>query len=151
MVSHSANEHNNLPATAAGTFTMAEDLTVTRMGYGAMQLAGPHVFGPPADRDEARAVLRETEHSAYPRDLIRRASARQRRRCCANPFGGRSDRAERRCLMSTTTAKPVIGFIGLGDQGLPMATAMSSTWAARDQDRPQSCSITRCFALANVS
>jgi len=37
---------------------MAEDLTVTRMGYGAMQLAGPHVFGPPADRDAAVAVLR---------------------------------------------------------------------------------------------
>jgi aryl-alcohol dehydrogenase-like predicted oxidoreductase len=42
-----------------GTFTLAEDLTVTRMGYGAMQLAGPHVFGPPADRDAAMAVLRE--------------------------------------------------------------------------------------------
>lgn len=42
-----------------GTFTMAEDLTVSRMGYGAMQLAGPHVFGPPADRDAALAVLRE--------------------------------------------------------------------------------------------
>ncbi len=42
-----------------GTFTMAEDLTVTRMGYGAMQLAGPGVFGPPDDRDAAVAVLRE--------------------------------------------------------------------------------------------
>ncbi len=42
-----------------GTFTMAGDLTVTRMGYGAMQLAGPHVFGPPADRGAAVAVLRE--------------------------------------------------------------------------------------------
>ncbi|MCO1597634.1 aldo/keto reductase family oxidoreductase [Micromonospora sp. RHAY321] len=41
------------------TFTLAEDLTFTRMGYGAMQLAGPHVFGPPADRDAAVAVLRE--------------------------------------------------------------------------------------------
>jgi pyridoxine 4-dehydrogenase len=38
---------------------MADDLTVTRVGYGAMQLAGPHVFGPPADRDAAVAVLRE--------------------------------------------------------------------------------------------
>jgi pyridoxine 4-dehydrogenase len=47
---------NTLPG---GTFTMAGDLTVTRMGYGAMQLAGPHVFGPPADRDAAVAVLRE--------------------------------------------------------------------------------------------
>jgi pyridoxine 4-dehydrogenase len=42
-----------------GTFTMAEELTVTRMGYGAMQLAGPGVFGPPKDRDAAIAVLRE--------------------------------------------------------------------------------------------
>jgi aryl-alcohol dehydrogenase-like predicted oxidoreductase len=37
---------------------MADDLTVTRVGYGAMQLAGPHVFGPPADRAAAVAVLR---------------------------------------------------------------------------------------------
>ena len=42
-----------------GTFTMAEDLTFTRMGYGAMQLAGPGVFGPPTDRDAAISVLRE--------------------------------------------------------------------------------------------
>jgi len=42
-----------------GTFTLAEDLTVTRMGCGAMQLARPHVSGPPADRDAALAVLRE--------------------------------------------------------------------------------------------
>jgi len=35
------------------------DLTVTRFGYGAMQLAGPWVMGPPADHDGALAVLRE--------------------------------------------------------------------------------------------
>jgi len=38
---------------------MAPGLTVTRVGYGAMQLAGPGVFGPPADHDAAVAVLRE--------------------------------------------------------------------------------------------
>jgi aryl-alcohol dehydrogenase-like predicted oxidoreductase len=38
---------------------MTPGLTVTRMGYGSMQLAGPHVFGPPADRGGAVAVLRE--------------------------------------------------------------------------------------------
>ncbi|GHO45887.1 aldo/keto reductase family oxidoreductase [Ktedonospora formicarum] len=59
MGSHSTNKHINQPAAAAGTFTMTKDLTVTRMGYGAMQLAGPHVFGPPADRDAAIAVLHE--------------------------------------------------------------------------------------------
>jgi len=42
-----------------GTFQLADDLILTRMGYGAMQLAGPHVFGPPADHDGAIAVLRE--------------------------------------------------------------------------------------------
>jgi pyridoxine 4-dehydrogenase len=42
-----------------GTFTMADDLTVTRVGYGAMQLAGPGVWGPPKDPDAAIAVLRE--------------------------------------------------------------------------------------------
>ena len=47
------------PVTAAGTFTPADGLTLTRMGYGAMQLAGPGVFGPPKDRDRAVAVLRE--------------------------------------------------------------------------------------------
>jgi len=41
-----------------GTYLLG-DLEVTRLGYGAMQLAGPHVFGPPSDRDEALAVLRE--------------------------------------------------------------------------------------------
>lgn len=41
----------------AGTFTIG-DLTVNRMGYGAMQLAGPGVFGPPKDRESAIAVLR---------------------------------------------------------------------------------------------
>jgi pyridoxine 4-dehydrogenase len=43
---------------SGGTLTLADDLTITRMGYGAMQLAGPGVFGPPKDRDEAVAVLR---------------------------------------------------------------------------------------------
>ncbi len=43
---------------AAGTFSLG-DRTVNRMGYGAMQLAGPGVFGPPKDRAAAVAVLRE--------------------------------------------------------------------------------------------
>src|SRR5690348_11884267 len=44
----------------AGTFTLpGTSLTVNRMGYGAMQLAGPQVFGPPRDMDTAIAVLRE--------------------------------------------------------------------------------------------
>jgi aryl-alcohol dehydrogenase-like predicted oxidoreductase len=42
-----------------GTLRLAEDLVISRMGFGAMQLAGPGVFGPPRDRDQALAVLRE--------------------------------------------------------------------------------------------
>jgi aryl-alcohol dehydrogenase-like predicted oxidoreductase len=45
-------------ALPGGTYQLG-DLTVSRVGFGAMQLAGPGVFGPPADRDEAVAVLRE--------------------------------------------------------------------------------------------
>ena len=46
-----------------GTFSLAPDLSVTRMGYGAMQLTGPGVFGPPKDREEAIKVLREVVES----------------------------------------------------------------------------------------
>jgi aryl-alcohol dehydrogenase-like predicted oxidoreductase len=44
--------------TRAGKFALG-DRSVMRMGYGAMQLAGPGVFGPPKDREGALAVLRE--------------------------------------------------------------------------------------------
>ena len=47
-----------------GSFTLpGTDLTISRMGYGAMQLAGPGVYGPPRDRDEAIEVLREAIES----------------------------------------------------------------------------------------
>ena len=47
-----------------GSFTFpGTSITVNRMGYGAMQLAGPHVFGPPKDRNAALAVLREAVES----------------------------------------------------------------------------------------
>ena len=43
-----------------GNFTLpGTSLTLNRMGYGAMQLAGPNVWGPPRDIDAAIAVLRE--------------------------------------------------------------------------------------------
>src|ERR1044072_2522295 len=48
------------PVKLGGTFTFARtSMSVHRMGYGAMQLAGPQVFGPPRDIDAALAVLRE--------------------------------------------------------------------------------------------
>lgn len=45
-------------ALPGGTWSLGE-LDVARFGYGAMQLAGPWVMGPPADHDGALAVLRE--------------------------------------------------------------------------------------------
>jgi pyridoxine 4-dehydrogenase len=54
----------NAPSTSlpGGTWTLG-DSTITRFGYGAMQLAGPWVMGPPADHDGALTVLREAVES----------------------------------------------------------------------------------------
>ena len=45
-------------AQASGTFTIGGDLTVNRLGFGAMRLTGKGVWGPPEDRDECIRVLR---------------------------------------------------------------------------------------------
>ncbi|MBT2423722.1 oxidoreductase [Streptomyces sp. ISL-22] len=50
--------HSAVRGDAAGSLTLGGDLTIHRMGYGAMQLAGPGVYGPPKDRARALAVLR---------------------------------------------------------------------------------------------
>jgi aryl-alcohol dehydrogenase-like predicted oxidoreductase len=50
-------------ATAAGTITIGGDLTVHRLGFGAMRITGPGIWGPPADRERAKTVLRRAvEH-----------------------------------------------------------------------------------------
>ena len=49
---------NNLPAAQAGTVTLGGDLTVNRLGYGAMRITGKGIWGPPADRAAALATLR---------------------------------------------------------------------------------------------
>jgi aryl-alcohol dehydrogenase-like predicted oxidoreductase len=49
---------NAVHASEAGTIDIGGDLTVNRLGYGAMRLTGPGIWGPPADLDVARAVLR---------------------------------------------------------------------------------------------
>jgi pyridoxine 4-dehydrogenase len=46
------------PAAASGTLSLGGDLAVHRLGYGAMQLTGPGIWGDPADPDTAVAVLR---------------------------------------------------------------------------------------------
>ena len=45
-------------AAASGTFRIGGDLPVYRLGFGAMRITGPGVWGPPTDRDEALRVLR---------------------------------------------------------------------------------------------
>src|SRR4051812_33113424 len=45
-------------ATASGTFSLGGDLDVVRLGFGAMRITGPGIWGPPADPDEALRVLR---------------------------------------------------------------------------------------------
>ena len=47
-----------LQTETAGTFTIGGDLTINRLGYGAMRLTGSGIWGEPKDRDEARRVLR---------------------------------------------------------------------------------------------
>src|SRR3954454_4954713 len=46
------------PGQASGTVTLGGDLTVNRLGYGAMQLTGKGIWGPPEDHDECIRVLR---------------------------------------------------------------------------------------------
>ena len=54
------NREQTLSAASAGTFTIGGDLTVNRMGYGAMRITGTGVWGPPSDRTAALATLRRT-------------------------------------------------------------------------------------------
>jgi pyridoxine 4-dehydrogenase len=55
------NQPVMLSAAAAGTFTIGGDLTVNRMGYGAMRITGPGIWGPPADK---KATLARRSSSA---------------------------------------------------------------------------------------
>jgi aryl-alcohol dehydrogenase-like predicted oxidoreductase len=54
MPSHTSSE----PLAAAGSIALGNDLTVNRMGFGAMRLTGKGIWGPPTDRQEAVRVLR---------------------------------------------------------------------------------------------
>jgi pyridoxine 4-dehydrogenase len=52
------SELESVNAAMAGTIDVGGDLTVNRLGFGAMRLTGDGIWGPPADREEAQAVLR---------------------------------------------------------------------------------------------
>jgi len=51
-------ESIDVSAAQAGTLVIGGDLAVNRLGFGSMRLTGPGIWGEPADRDEAKAVLR---------------------------------------------------------------------------------------------
>ncbi len=51
---------NHQPATASGTFAIGGDLMVHRFGFGAMRITGPGIWGPPADKQGAIALVRRT-------------------------------------------------------------------------------------------
>jgi aryl-alcohol dehydrogenase-like predicted oxidoreductase len=51
-------DKTSITANAAGTIEIGGDLTVNRLGFGAMRITGPGIWGEPPDRDEAKAVLR---------------------------------------------------------------------------------------------
>lgn len=55
---HTTRPTLQTPAAAAGSITLGEDLTVHRMGFGAMRLTGKGIWGPPPNRPEAIRVLR---------------------------------------------------------------------------------------------
>ena len=88
------------PAASSGVFSIGGGLPVTRLGFGAMRITGPGIWGDPPDRDEAIAVLRraaelgvdfiDTADSYGPavsEDLIRAA---------LHPYDGIADRHQGR-------------------------------------------------------
>jgi aryl-alcohol dehydrogenase-like predicted oxidoreductase len=60
MKTRQQSQTGALRADAAGTITIGGDITVNRLGFGAMRLTGSGIWGPPTDRDEALRVLVRT-------------------------------------------------------------------------------------------
>ncbi|GAB3297117.1 oxidoreductase [Parasphingorhabdus pacifica] len=58
MTTSISDSHHRPDPAESVRWQLTDDLSVGRVGFGAMQLAGPGVFGPPADRDAARGILR---------------------------------------------------------------------------------------------
>ncbi|PPK85479.1 aryl-alcohol dehydrogenase-like predicted oxidoreductase [Neolewinella xylanilytica] len=55
------NTKTNNIAEQSGTYTLGNDLTIHRLGYGAMRITGDGIWGPPKDKDEAIRVLKATQ------------------------------------------------------------------------------------------
>ncbi len=53
--------NTKINAAAAGTYTLGNDITINRLGYGAMRITGEGIWGPPKDKAEAIRVLKTTQ------------------------------------------------------------------------------------------
>ncbi len=85
------------PSIASGTFSFGGDLTVHRLGYGAMQITGPGIWGEPADRDTCH-------RGAAPRRRARRRLHRHRR--LLRPRSCPRTSSARRCTPTATSWSP---------------------------------------------
>jgi len=116
-------------ALPGGMFAMADGLTVTRMGYGAMQLAGPHVFGPPRTAPVpsqccAKRSNWESRTSTPVTTTARTSRMRSSRRPCIrtrNPctLSPRSARCETRRVGGPSTSTRAVASGGPRQLGSP--------------------------------
>jgi pyridoxine 4-dehydrogenase len=94
-------------AAAAGTFAIGGDLPVTRLGYGAMRITGPGIWGEPADREGAKRLLRRAVELGV--DLIDTADS-------YGPFV--SEELIREALHTGRSADPYAGVVVATKAGL---------------------------------
>jgi len=96
-----------------GTFRFLNSPTpLNRMGYGAMQLAGPHVWGPPRDPEAAVAVLREVvarrRESHRHQRLLWSARDQSDHQTGASSISGRPDDSDKKSAPAAVTTRPWI-------------------------------------------
>jgi pyridoxine 4-dehydrogenase len=158
----------------AGTARIG-DLTVPRLGYGTMRLTGPHIFGPPADRDEAVRVVRravelgvrvvdtawyygpdvaneivaEALHP-YPDDLVLVTKLGGARRPDASWYAALSDRelregCEHDLRLLRLEAVPVVHLRWMDGAGVDFLDALGTLVALRDEGK------IRRIGLSNVT
>ena len=77
------SESKSAHAGMAGPIDVGGDLTVNRVGFGAMRITGAGIWGEPADRGEAKAVLRRAVGLVTEAQLRRAATACRRGRSCS--------------------------------------------------------------------
>jgi hypothetical protein len=141
---------------AAGTFTLpGTGITLNRMGYGAMQLAGPHVWGPPKNVDEA-----ERSTISFNRKLVIRfcsslSKAATTRTLMGIRSSARNETAKSLSVETASTAAHWMGFFIYSSTGKFYLTTYSRNYAVRgrspDLGRTLSRSGVRSLVRAQLS